>query len=180
MARRPPVFQVRRRTANWGKSSRSCSAPSARIGEVLAIRKCDVDVTGAPSTVVICGTIVFPRGGRPLANRIRRRRRQRGCFPYPASRLRCCGSGSSSWLMNRLITCSSSAATTRLSRRTTSVGGCAACCRRWESRESHHTRSLGPSRLSSIAPAVRIWPRRCSATARLRSRRSTTSSQTRK
>lgn len=36
---------------------------SARIGEVLAIRKCDVDVTVTPATVRICGTIVSPRGG---------------------------------------------------------------------------------------------------------------------
>lgn len=39
---------------------------SARIGEVLAIRKCDVDVTRAPATVLICGTIVSPKG-RPTA-----------------------------------------------------------------------------------------------------------------
>lgn len=36
--------------------------PSARIAEVLAIRKCDVDVTRAPATVLICGTIVSPKG----------------------------------------------------------------------------------------------------------------------
>ena len=35
---------------------------SARIGEVLAIRKCDVDVTDSPATVRICGTIVSPKG----------------------------------------------------------------------------------------------------------------------
>ncbi len=35
---------------------------SARIGEVLAIRKCDVDVTVTPATVRICGTIVSPTG----------------------------------------------------------------------------------------------------------------------
>jgi integrase len=35
---------------------------SARIGEVLAIRKCDVDVTGLLATVRICGTIVSPAG----------------------------------------------------------------------------------------------------------------------
>jgi integrase len=33
---------------------------SARIGEVLAIRKCDVDVTMSPARVRICGTIVSP------------------------------------------------------------------------------------------------------------------------
>ena len=33
---------------------------SGRIGEVLAIRKCDVDVTRSPATVRICGTIVSP------------------------------------------------------------------------------------------------------------------------
>lgn len=35
---------------------------SARIGEVLAIRKCDIDVTSSPATVRICGTIVSPAG----------------------------------------------------------------------------------------------------------------------
>jgi integrase len=35
---------------------------SARIGEVLAIRKCDVHVTRAPSTDLISGTIVSPKG----------------------------------------------------------------------------------------------------------------------
>ena len=35
---------------------------SARIGEVLAIRKRDVDVTSSPARVRICGTIVSPKG----------------------------------------------------------------------------------------------------------------------
>ena len=35
---------------------------SARIGEVLAIRKCDVDATCAPARVRLCGTIVSPAG----------------------------------------------------------------------------------------------------------------------
>lgn len=35
---------------------------SARIGEVLAIRKCDVDVTASPATVRLCGTIITRRG----------------------------------------------------------------------------------------------------------------------
>lgn len=35
---------------------------SARIGEVLALRKCDVDVTVSPARVRICGTIVSPAG----------------------------------------------------------------------------------------------------------------------
>jgi integrase len=35
---------------------------SARIGEVLAIRKCDVDVTCSPATARICGTIISPKG----------------------------------------------------------------------------------------------------------------------
>lgn len=35
---------------------------SARIGEVLALRKCDVDVTNSPATVRIAGTIVSPAG----------------------------------------------------------------------------------------------------------------------
>src|SRR3546814_11201055 len=35
---------------------------SARIGEGIAIRKCDVDVTSCPATVRLCGTIVSPKG----------------------------------------------------------------------------------------------------------------------
>ena len=35
---------------------------SARIGEVLAIRKCDVDMTCTPPTVRLCGTVVSPKG----------------------------------------------------------------------------------------------------------------------
>jgi len=35
---------------------------SARIGEVLAIRKCEVDVTRSPATVRIAGTILSPAG----------------------------------------------------------------------------------------------------------------------
>lgn len=35
---------------------------SARIGEVLALRKCDVNVTKSPATVRICGTIVTVNG----------------------------------------------------------------------------------------------------------------------
>jgi len=35
---------------------------SARIGEVLALRRCDVDVTGAPPSVRIAGTIVAHSG----------------------------------------------------------------------------------------------------------------------
>lgn len=35
---------------------------SARIGEVLALRKCDVDVTSSPATVRIAGTVVFLKG----------------------------------------------------------------------------------------------------------------------
>ena len=35
---------------------------SARIGEALALRKCDVDITRAPATVRICGTVISPRG----------------------------------------------------------------------------------------------------------------------
>lgn len=35
---------------------------SARIGEVLALRKCDVDVTSTPATIRICGTVVSPKG----------------------------------------------------------------------------------------------------------------------
>jgi integrase len=35
---------------------------SARIGEVLALRKCDVDVTCSPATARLCGTIISPNG----------------------------------------------------------------------------------------------------------------------
>lgn len=35
---------------------------SARIGEVLALRRCDVDVASSPPTARICGTIIKPKG----------------------------------------------------------------------------------------------------------------------
>lgn len=35
---------------------------SARIGEILAIRRCDVDVTTSPATLRNCGTVVSQRG----------------------------------------------------------------------------------------------------------------------
>ena len=35
---------------------------SARVGEVLAIRRCDLDVTTRPATLRICGTVVSERG----------------------------------------------------------------------------------------------------------------------
>lgn len=38
---------------------------SARIGEALALRKCDVDVTKSPPTVRIAGTVVSPSGRPP-------------------------------------------------------------------------------------------------------------------
>lgn len=51
---------------------------SARIGEVLAIRRCDVDVTAAPPTIRISGTIVMRKGERaPAPGRCARARLQR-------------------------------------------------------------------------------------------------------
>lgn len=35
---------------------------SARIGEVLGIRRCDLDLTTAPATLRICGTVISQRG----------------------------------------------------------------------------------------------------------------------
>ncbi|MGI9018901.1 MAG: tyrosine-type recombinase/integrase [Euzebya sp.] len=39
---------------------------SARIGEVLAMRRCDVDVTGAPPTIRIAGTLITVKGKPPF------------------------------------------------------------------------------------------------------------------
>ncbi|MDI4643263.1 site-specific integrase [Rhodoblastus acidophilus] len=44
------------------KDYRSHVGNPARIGEVLAIRKRDVDVTCSPPTVRICGTVISPKG----------------------------------------------------------------------------------------------------------------------
>lgn len=85
--RRPPaqamsltpqqVDEIRRAVRGWRRGSGLPGPPpdgqleqiievmlgtSARIGEVLAIRKCDVDVTRSPATVRLCGTIVSPTG----------------------------------------------------------------------------------------------------------------------
>jgi integrase len=85
--RRPPshaisltveqVESIRRAVRGWRRGSGVPGPPpdgqleqiievmlgtSARIGEVLAIRKCDVDVTRSPAAVRLCGTIVSPAG----------------------------------------------------------------------------------------------------------------------
>lgn len=71
------VEEIRRAVSGWRRGSGVPGPPpdgqleqiievmlgtSARIGEVLAIRKCDVDVTRSPATVRLCGTIVSPAG----------------------------------------------------------------------------------------------------------------------
>ncbi|MEI2713865.1 MAG: tyrosine-type recombinase/integrase [Nocardioides sp.] len=71
------VEAIRRATRSWRRAPGTPGPPpdgqleqiievmlgtSARIGEVLAIRRCDVDVTVSPATVRICGTIVSPAG----------------------------------------------------------------------------------------------------------------------
>jgi integrase len=71
------VDEIRRAVRGWRRGSGLPGPPpdgqleqiievmlgtSARIGEVLAIRKCDVDVTRSPATVRLCGTIVSPTG----------------------------------------------------------------------------------------------------------------------
>lgn len=52
---------------------------SARIGEVLALRRCDVDVTADPPTVLVAGTITQTRGEglrrKPSPKRSRQKRR---------------------------------------------------------------------------------------------------------
>ncbi|MEO6712350.1 MAG: tyrosine-type recombinase/integrase, partial [Mycobacteriales bacterium] len=71
------VDEIRRAVRGWRRGSGVPGPPpdgqleqiievmlgtSARIGEVLVIRKCDVDVTRSPATVRLCGTIVSPAG----------------------------------------------------------------------------------------------------------------------
>ena len=71
------VEEIRRAVRGWRRGSGLPGPPpdgqleqiievmlgtSARIGEVLAIRKCDVDVTRSPASVRLCGTIVSPTG----------------------------------------------------------------------------------------------------------------------
>ncbi len=68
---------------------------SARIGEVLAIRKCDVDVTGFLATVRICGTIVSPPGSLPTGSPTPRRRSRPEPCQCPPSPPRSSGNGSS-------------------------------------------------------------------------------------
>ena len=52
---------------------------SARIGEVLALRRCDVDVTSSPPTILIAGTITQTRAEglrrKPAPKRTRQKRR---------------------------------------------------------------------------------------------------------
>lgn len=42
------------------------AASGARIGEILALRWCDVDLEATPATISICGTLLPPRDGLPL------------------------------------------------------------------------------------------------------------------
>jgi integrase len=118
---------------------------SARIGEVLAIRKCDVDVTRTPTTVLVCGTIVFPKG-KPTT---------RQSHPKTASstRLVSVPSFTAAVLRERLVVVAEQPGDHLLffSRNhtplttNTFVDGCGACCRRSESPESRRTRSVARS-----------------------------------
>lgn len=72
------VQAIRRAVADWRRGEGVSGPPpdgqleaiievmlgtSARIGEVLAIRRCDVDLGASPVTVRLCGTIITPKGG---------------------------------------------------------------------------------------------------------------------
>lgn len=101
------VEAIRRATRSWRRAPGTPGPPpdgqleqiievmlgtSARIGEVLAIRRCDVDVTVSPATVRICGTIVSPAGKPTHRQAIRRLRSRRGWCRFPGSWPRYCGS----------------------------------------------------------------------------------------
>lgn len=73
----PQVQAIRRAVADWRRGEGLSGPPpdgqleaiievmlgtSARIGEVLAIRACDVDLEASPVTVRLCGTIITPKG----------------------------------------------------------------------------------------------------------------------
>lgn len=73
----PQVQAIRHAVADWRRGEGLSGPPpdgqleaiievmlgtSARIGEVLAIRKCDVDLDASPVTVRLCGTIITPKG----------------------------------------------------------------------------------------------------------------------
>lgn len=73
----PQVQAIRRAVADWRRGEGLSGPPpdgqleaiievmlgtSARIGEVLAIRACDVDLDASPVTVRLCGTIITPKG----------------------------------------------------------------------------------------------------------------------
>jgi integrase len=57
---------------------------SARIGEVLALRRCDVDVTTNPPTVLIAGTITQTRKEGLLRKPSRKRSRQKRRVALPS------------------------------------------------------------------------------------------------
>jgi hypothetical protein len=63
---------------------------SGRIGEVLAIRTCDVDVTVSPATVRICGTIISPAGKPTYRQHHPKSRKPPGWSRCRASPPRCC------------------------------------------------------------------------------------------
>lgn len=62
---------------------------SARIGEALAIRKCDVDMSVSPPTVTISGTLVSRKGGTAcIGSRTPNTRSNGGSSRCPATRRR--------------------------------------------------------------------------------------------
>lgn len=62
-------------------------ATGCRIGEVLAIRWCDLHLEAAVPYVVICGTLIEPRGGLPLYRLPRRKNDERDVDSLEAARL---------------------------------------------------------------------------------------------
>ncbi|MGC4112226.1 MAG: tyrosine-type recombinase/integrase [Nocardioides sp.] len=152
---------------------------SARIGEVLAIRKCDVDVTDSPATVRICGTIVSPKG-KPTHRQ-----------PHPktqkSTRTVSVPSFAAEVLRQRLVLIAGEEpehliffshnhtplTTNNLRRRLLAV------LEDVEIEGVTPPPSGGPLPRSSTVPAARTWRPRCSGTRPARSPRSTTSSLTR-
>lgn len=116
---------------------------ATRIGEVLAIRKCDLDMTASPPTMDINGTLVVRTGAGVIRQVKPKSDKSTESSPCRRLRPRLSAPGSRASAAPRRTTCSSSPATGHLLPRTTSGAPSARCSSRWGSKAStsHHMRS---------------------------------------
>ncbi len=86
---------------------------SARIGEVLAVRRRDIDITGAPPSIRIAGTIVAHRGDPVQRQDHPKTAKSRRTVAIPSFSAEAVRSGSRGSRIRRSTRCCSAAARAR-------------------------------------------------------------------